>query len=196
MDLIRGGDLWNYMEAPFSEDMARFYIVQIAMALGYLHERNIIHRDLKSENIMVKEDGYLCLIDFGTAQKVKDKQERRMTLAGTDGCQAPEMLKQVGHSFAVDWWALGILTYEMIATVKPFYDDEETVSGKIIFPPLSSECEDFITKLLVKDPESRLGTSGGSVQVLAHPWLQGIDQDEIIGKVMEPPIRPEVNSAQ
>ena len=71
------------------------------------------------------------------------------------------MLKQVGHSFAVDWWALGILTYEMIATVKPFYDDEETVSGKIIFPPMSAECEDFVTQLLEKDPQSRLGTSGG-----------------------------------
>ena len=86
MDLIRGGDLWSYMEQPFTEEITRFYIVQIATALGYLHERNIIHRDLKAENILMKEDGYLCLIDFGTAQRVKNKNERRMTLAGTDGC--------------------------------------------------------------------------------------------------------------
>ena len=56
------------------------------MALGYLHERNVIHRDLKSENIMVQENGYLCLIDFGTAKRVTGKMERRKTLTGTDGC--------------------------------------------------------------------------------------------------------------
>ena len=81
------------------------------------------------------------------------------------------MLREVGHSFAVDWWAVGILAYEMIATVKPFYDDDEIVKGEIIFPPMTPECEDFITRLLSKDPETRLGTRGGATEVLAHPWL-------------------------
>ena len=72
MKFIRGGDLFSYMinEGAFSEERVRFYVVQIAMALGYLHERNIMHRDLKAENIMVDEDGYLCLIDFGTSKQV------------------------------------------------------------------------------------------------------------------------------
>ena len=93
------------------------------------------------------------------------------------------MLRKVGYSFSVDWWALGILTYDMIATVQPFYDDDAIREGDIVFPPyMSTECRDFVSKLLAKDPASRLGSNGGCDEVLAHPWLSGIDHQQIYEK--------------
>ena len=82
------------------------------MALGHLHSKKIVHRDLKPENILIDVDGYLRLTDFGLA-KVLKQQERRNSLCGTPDYIAPEILTGEGHSFPVDWWALGILTYEM-----------------------------------------------------------------------------------
>ena len=104
----------------FSEKRAKFYAITVAIGLGHLHSKKIIYRDLKPENILMDEDGYVCLTDFGLA-KILETNEQAFSFCGTPEYLAPEILEEKGHAFPVDWWALGILTYEMIVGFPPFY---------------------------------------------------------------------------
>lgn len=121
MPFIEGGDLYNLKRSKkrFKEDTVKLYIMQISLALSYLHSEGIIHRDLKSENIMVCRDGYLKLIDFGVSQIV-EKDERTKTMCGTVEYMAPEMLQEQEYNAAIDWWALGVLTYELLFGFTPY----------------------------------------------------------------------------
>ena len=125
----------------------------------YLHSKNIIYRDLKPENILIDDEGYLKLTDFGFA---KYCETRTYTLCGTPEYLAPEILNEKGHSFPVDWWALGILTYEMIVGFPPFYTGSnnnlkmyDLIRKKPVYFPdpqrhkirMSEECKDFISKV-------------------------------------------------
>ena len=114
-----------------------FYGAQIASCFEYLHSKDTVYRDLKPENIMISDDGYLKLIDYGFAKTVT---KRTYTICGTPEYIAPEILLNKGHGKPVDWWTLGILTYEMLAGIDPFNDDDpmaiyqKILKGKIKFP--------------------------------------------------------------
>lgn len=131
------------------------------MAIGYLHEKHIIYRDLKPENILMDEDGYICLTDFGLA-KILDGGQQAYSFCGTPDYLAPEILHEKGHSFPVDWWAVGILTYEMIVGFPPFYTGNnnnskmyELIKKKPVYFPdpqrhqiqMSKDCQDFISQV-------------------------------------------------
>ena len=149
MDYIPGGELFTYLrtEGKLSSDHAqydnrdlifhRFYAAQVTLMFEYMHNKNIIYRDLKPENILIDDEGYLKLTDFGFA---KYCETRTYTLCGTPEYLAPEVLLNKGHGKPVDWWTLGILTYEMIAGIDPFNDDDpmaiyqKILKGKIKFP--------------------------------------------------------------
>lgn len=103
------------------EVLLRFYSAQVTSMFEYLHSKNIIYRDLKPENLLIADDGYLKLTDFGFAKVVEG---RTYTLCGTPEYLAPEILLNKGHGKAVDWWTLGILTYEMNAGIDPFSDED------------------------------------------------------------------------
>lgn len=196
MRFVRGGELFMHLRNAqrFVEDTARFYSIQVCMAIGCLHEKKIIYRDLKPENILMDEDGYICLTDFGLA-KVLDGGAQAYSFCGTPDYLAPEILHEKGHSFPVDWWAVGILTYEMIVGFPPFYTGNnnnskmyELIKKKPVYFPdperhqikMSADCQSFISALLQKDPAKRLGTKNGIKEVLAHPWFDVLDKDKIL----------------
>jgi protein kinase A len=123
MEYIPGGELFTYLrtEGKLNSDHAMFYSAQVTLMFEYLHSLNIIYRDLKPENILIDKEGYLKLTDFGFA---KYCETRTYTLCGTPEYLAPEVLLNKGHGKPVDWWTLGILTYEMLAGIDPFNDDD------------------------------------------------------------------------
>lgn len=179
-----------------------FYAAQIALAVGYLHEAGIAHRDLKLENILVGEDGFLKIIDYGLA-KMLQEDEVTMSFCGTPEYLAPEMAAHQGHDKTVDWWALGVLTYEMLIGVTPFFNKNRNMllmkikNSKVIFPDrtqykidYSDEIKDFITKLLNKDRRKRLGANGLN-EVISHPCFANIDMRKLMSKQMEPPFLPD-----
>jgi serine/threonine protein kinase len=104
----------------FPEEVVRFYAAQLALALGELHRKGFMHRDLKLENILLQQDGYLKLIDFGVSKEL-DPQELSQTFCGTPEYMAPEIIRSKGYNQSVDWWAFGILLYEMMFGFSPFF---------------------------------------------------------------------------
>ena len=112
MRFVRGGELFMHLRnsTRFTEDRAKFYATQVAIAIGHLHKKHIIYRDLKPENVLLSKRGYLKLTDFGFAKKTNS---RTYTICGTPEYLAPEIIKKKGYDHMIDWWGLGILIYEM-----------------------------------------------------------------------------------
>ena len=204
MPFVRGGELYKHFlkNKRFPEHQVKFYAVQIALAIGYLHNKDIWHRDLKLENILIDETGYLKLIDFGLAKILKET-EMSQSFWGTPEYLAPEMVSQKGHDKAVDWWALGVLIYEMLIGVTPFYNRSRNLmlmkiqQSKIIFPnktkyriDYSDEVQDVIWKLLAKKRGKRLGSIDDVEEVLMHPWFEDMNIDDILSRKADPPFIP------
>ena len=113
LEFVQGGELFSHLRRAvrFSADVSRFYAANIILVLEYLHNRNLIYRDLKPENLLLDSTGYLKVTDFGFAKYVPD---RTFTLCGTPEYLAPEIINSAGHGKAADWWAFGVLLFEML----------------------------------------------------------------------------------
>lgn len=157
----------------------KFYAAQIVLALGELHKKGIMHRDMKLENILVDNSGYLKIIDFGLAKILNQGDSLAQSYCGTPEYLSPEMVQGTGHDFTVDWWAVGVLIYEMTIGVTPFFNrnrqllQSKIVHSKIVYPDkrtykieYSDLHVDLITKLLKKDRMSRLGAQGDAEEIL------------------------------
>jgi len=168
LEFVQGGEFFNLLRKAnvLRLPIARFYAAQIVLVLRFLHSSKIVYRDLKPENCLLNLDGYLKLADFGFAKRLAAKPYRTYTLCGTPEYLAPEILRPQGHGFAVDWWALGILLYEMLIGRPPFGDNDPVLIYKKIMKGsvrkwprnIDVTVKEFITRLLVVDPEKRLGS--------------------------------------
>ena len=133
MKFVRGGELFTHLRKArqFPENRVKFYSLTVALALGHLHTKQIVYRDLKPENILMDEDGYLSVTDFGLAKILKD-DEVTQSFCGTPEYMAPEILKKSGHTYEVDWWSVGVLLYEMVIGVTPFFGRSQvSIASKI-----------------------------------------------------------------
>ena len=123
MELLEGEDLFDAIneKLPLSEANSRFLISQIILVLEHLHKNKVIYRDLKPENVILKLDGYLKLVDMGTAKKLTmENRFKTMTIIGTPHYMAPEIILGKGYSFSADWWSLGVMLYEMACGKLPY----------------------------------------------------------------------------
>jgi len=205
MDYVAGGEFFTHLRSRghLQEDVARFYAAQVVLVFEYLHSRDIIYRDLKPENMLLDASRNLKLADFGFAKEIHGSK-RTYTLCGTPDYLAPEIILNKGHGRAVDWWALGILIYEMLSGYPPFCDDDamgtydRILRGNISFPGhVSALAKDLIRRLLQTDLSKRLGClAGGANDVKQHAWFRDINFAALkLGKV-KPPIKPTVTFAE
>ena len=167
--------------------------------------KGIVHRDLKLENILLDQEGYLKIIDFGLAKMLGDKEETQ-SFCGTPEYLAPEMVTQTGHDKGVDWWALGILIYEMLIGVTPFFNKNREMlllkiqKAKVVFPDrkkykidYSDTIMDLVTKLLERDKSKRLGNKDDFAEILSHPVFKNLDIGKLEKGEVTPPFKPSVN---
>lgn len=200
LENIQGGELHTQMYneygsgLPMDEEMAKFYLSNIVLMLSELHKEKIVYRDLKPENLVIdNQTGYLKLIDFGFSKQVYRKT---WTLCGTPIYTAPEILSCVGHSLSVDWWSLGIMSYEMRVGDTPFCGADPLQTFTLILncdidfsrAVFSPNLKDLITKLLMRSQIKRLGSgTNGYLDIQNHPWFNSIDWEKMSDQEYQSP---------
>ena len=188
-DLMSGGDLryWYIQKKTFNEKECKFLVACIMLGLEYLHTNKIIHRDLKPENILFDKNGYIHITDFGIAKQLNNEPEEHIIhVSGSPGYMAPETISKEKHSYVSDFFSLGVVCYEMMMKKRPYIGkNRQEIKDKMskeqiqikkneIPKGYTSEFVDFINKLLIKNPENRLGYKGIS-ELKFHPWLRYYD---------------------
>jgi len=182
------GDLYQLWrdEGPFSEDAARIWGAELAMALDYMHANGVIYRDLKMENIMLDDDGHVQLVDFGLAKWLY-YGDRTSTICGTLQYMAPEVLQGEMYNHAADWWSLGVLLHTVMFGSYPYSGADNHTSVKIddyVAPAtLSVEAQTVLSKLLRKDPNWRLRSF---TVYKTQSFFKGISFDAIRSKKLHP----------
>jgi len=222
-----GGELHllNEKLGQVPEKIASFYAGSLVLALAHIHDRHIVYRDLKPENVLLDAQGFVKLCDFGFAKKVG--AERTFTRCGTPDYVAPEMLLNQGVDRACDWWALGVLIFEMLCGVLPFTDpdgDDMKTYANITNREISScypdtstvtdEARSLLRGLCTIEVAQRLGslthgrppsvgvikegslTNGRPDDVVAHGWFAGFDWHALTNLTLEPPWRPRLSSPE
>uniref|UniRef100_A0A8B9IBP6 Serine/threonine-protein kinase N3 n=1 Tax=Anser brachyrhynchus TaxID=132585 RepID=A0A8B9IBP6_9AVES len=199
MEYTPGGDLMMRIhEDVFPEHMARFYTACVVLGLQFLHEKKIVYRDLKLDNLLLDAEGFVKIADFGLCKEGIGFGDRTNTFCGTPEFLAPEVLTDISYTRAVDWWGLGVLIYEMLVGESPFPgDDEEEVFDSIVndevrYPRfLSAEALSIIRKLLRKCPERRLGAGERDAEeIKIQAFFKEIDWDALYARTLKPPFVP------
>lgn len=213
LEYVSGGDMYDLLRKHgcLNEDQARFYLAEITIAVAELHRHDFVFRDLKLENILIDGNGHVRLTDFGLAGKFHSGAARERVIfdiSGTAIYQAPEMLAGQGHGRVVDWWALGILAYVLLAGRPPFSGEtREELYENIASADLDLDADErlcdvsqvgknFIAQLLEKNPTKRLGNAGADAEdVQKHPFFEGMNWDGVVGFKLEPPLSPALEFA-
>lgn len=201
---VNGGELFHHLqkEQRFDVNRSRFYTAELLCALECLHGFNVIYRDLKPENILLDYQGHIALCDFGLCKLDMKDEDRTNTFCGTPEYLAPELLMGQGYNKTVDWWTLGVLLYEMLTGLPPFYDENTNeMYRKILSEPLHfpshdivpPAAKDLLTKLLNRNYVERLGANG-SAEIKAHPFFHAIDWRKLLQRKYEPTFKPSVVS--
>lgn len=219
MSFVNGFELFHLMqkEGAIPESRVRLYAAEIVLALNFLHDHSIIYQDLKPENILIDHKGHVKLTDFGLSRMVKPGHELRVkTACGTPEYLAPEIIRRdEDHGKAVDFWALGTITFEMLYQIPPFYNTDRTkmydnvLRQKLSFPKredfftypksfaynpeITPEAKNIISELLQRDEKKRLGSGKtGAMDVTTHPFFDTIDFDKVYELKVTPEYIPNV----
>ena len=212
-----GGELLNAIQYRYDvvsrSQSVRFYVAQMIEVLSYLHRQSIVYRDVKPENLLVGNDGYLLLVDFSVAKRCPSGET--FTLCGTPEYTAPEVYQMTGHTTTADWWSLGILMHELSVGVPPFQgeDTSEIMEGlqryERLYPDsiflrdpedelnrITLTSEKMIKSLLCPTPYQRLGKSShsNSDDLRQHVFFNGFSWTSLRAKTMNPPFKPSVES--
>uniref|UniRef100_A0A672PRY2 Protein kinase C iota type n=1 Tax=Sinocyclocheilus grahami TaxID=75366 RepID=A0A672PRY2_SINGR len=213
IEYVNGGDLMFHMQRQrkLPEEHARFYSAEISLALNYLHERGIIYRDLKLDNVLLESEGHIKLTDYGMCKEGLRPGDTTSTFCGTPNYIAPEILRGEDYGFSVDWWALGVLMFEMMAGRSPFdivgssdNPDQNTedylfqviLEKQIRIPrSLSVKAASVLKGFLNKEPKERLGChpQTGFADITAHPFFRNVDWDLMEQKQVVPPFKPNIS---
>ncbi|KAF8737450.1 hypothetical protein AX14_012840 [Amanita brunnescens Koide BX004] len=203
MSFVNGGELFYHLqrEGKFNQDRSRFYAAELLSALEHLHSFNVVYRDLKPENILLDYTGHIALCDFGLCKLNMSETEKTNTFCGTPEYIAPELLESQGYTKTVDWWTLGVLLYEMMTGLPPFYDENVNIMyQRILRDPLNfpldilPEARSIMVGLLQRDPSRRLGANGAE-EIKRHPFFSRyIDWNKLLAKKIQPPFKPSVES--
>lgn len=209
LEYAQGGELFHHleMERIFTEDVAAFYMAEITLALAHLHQNvRVIYRDLKPENCLLDAEGHLLLTDFGLSKvALEDEGERTNSVLGTIEYMAPEVVRGDAYDFAVDWWSLGAIGFDMLTGKPPFGGGNHTkiqqniLRQKLQLPYfLGPDAKDLLTRLLRKEPGKRLGgTNSKDLKTLkGHRFFRKIDWKKLEKRELEPPILPIVTDPE
>ncbi|CAH1239352.1 PRKCI [Branchiostoma lanceolatum] len=214
IEFVNGGDLMFHMQRQrkLPEDHARFYAAEISCALNFLHERGIVYRDLKLDNVLLDSDGHVKLTDYGMCKEGLHPGDTTSTFCGTPNYIAPEILRGEDYGSSVDWWALGVLLFEMLAGRSPFdivgnteNPDQHTedylfqvILEKTIRIPrsLSVRAASALKGFLNKNPAERLGCAPvtGFSDIQHHTFFKPIDWDALEARQVSPPFKPSIDS--
>ena len=191
------GDLSQHLsfEKRFKEPRAKFYICEILLALEDLHKRDIIFRDLKPDNVVLDKDGHCKLTDFGLSKEGVRENFYAQSFCGSIAYLAPEMLKKEGHGKAVDWYLLGVLFYEMLVGMTPYFNTRKEdifyniEHGELKIPNfVSKEAGELLRRLLERNPSKRLGGMGrDALEIKEHPYFKDVDWKKMYEKKIQAP---------
>ena len=201
MEYIKGKELFDVIRdiGFLNKEQTNFYVASMMIAMQYLHERKIIYRDIKPENIIVEKNGYLKLIDFGTAKEIED---RTKTIIGTPHYMAPEIIMGGGYSFQVDFWSISICMYEFMCGEVPFGEKEEDpmeiyfaiINNHLSFPnkfiTINKEFKHLMKKMLDKNPSNRLSNFHS---IKTQPWFKDFNWDELTNLNLKAPYFPKIS---
>ena len=201
LDLLSGGDLRYHInkKIKFTEEQAKFIIGCTILGLEYCHKNYIIHRDIKPENLLLDENGYIKISDFGIA-KIQIENNKNET-SGTPGYMAPEVLFCQNHTIVVDYFALGIICYELMKNIRPYIgkskkEIKEKMMNTQIYIKKNDICKnwslesiDFINGLLQRKPFKRLGFHGIN-EIKNHSWFDNFNWDDLYNKKIIAPFIP------
>ncbi|XP_057317153.1 serine/threonine-protein kinase N2-like isoform X2 [Hydractinia symbiolongicarpus] len=205
MEYAPGGDLMMHIhEEVFSEPRTMFYSGCVILGLQYLHEHEIVYRDLKLDNLLLDAEGYVKIADFGLCKEGMGFGQKTGTFCGTPEFLAPEVLTETSYTRSVDWWGLGVLVFEMLVGESPFPgDDEEEVFDSIVndevrYPRfLSNDSIALMRRLLRKNPERRLGSSQRDAEdIKKQPFYKDMKWESLLHRKLKAPFIPTVKHAE
>jgi len=203
MEYVSGGDLMLHIQRePFTPRRAKFYATEVLLAVEHFHKQGIIYRDLKLDNILLTLDGHVKVADYGLCKEDMWFGSTTRTFCGTPEFMAPEILLEQAYGLAVDWWAFGILIYEMLLGQAPFRgDDEDEIFDAILedeplYPiHMPRDSVSILQKLLTRDPSRRLGSGPtDAAEIKAHPFFRDVNWDDVYSKRVPPPFCPTLNN--
>ncbi|XP_024152436.1 protein kinase C epsilon type isoform X4 [Oryzias melastigma] len=206
MEYVNGGDLMFQIQRSrkFDEARSRFYAAEVTSALMFLHRHGVVYRDLKLDNILLDAEGHCKLADFGMCKEGILNGVTTTTFCGTPDYIAPEILQELDYGPSVDWWALGVLMYEMMAGQPPFEADNEDdlfesiLHDDVLYPVwLSKEAVSILRAFMTKSPSKRLGcvaAQGLEEAIKAHPFFREIDWTLLEERKVKPPFKPRIKT--